>query len=322
MANWIKGHKWLLHLLISFGLLAIVLINIDLRGTLEIIKNISIPLFILGALLFIPDRLFSAYRWFLLLRHIHPELPFFEVLRITLVSGFLGIFVPGAMGAELLRIFGLRRSNITMATAVSSVMLERYFAIIGLVALLFIGPLLSSDTLPGFATITAWISFCIIVVSLLVLFNGRARAMTKRLVPGILRKWVLPKLNALYASLDLYRGAPRVVVQGLFVGVVFQVFRTAHVYVLALSLGIEINWFTFLAFDPAIRIATLLPISTLGIGVRDAGFVVAFTLVGISAENAVALSTLFFTLTVLAALPGAFLWKWGPRTETKTLVTN
>jgi hypothetical protein len=55
-------------------------------------------------------------------------------------------------------------------------------------------------------------------------------------------------------------------------------------------------------------LATTLPISIAGWGVREGAMVAAFGLIGVSQEGAVVLSLLAGILAVVACLPGGLIW--------------
>lgn len=304
-------NKRLLHTFISLGLIALLFTFVDFWGAFGILLQTDPYWLALGAVLFVPDRMFSAFRWFMLLKHIQPQVRFLELFRVTLVSGFLGFFFPGTMGGELLRIYGARSSNVPVPAAAASVLMERFFGIFGLLALVFAGPFLLAAPLqiPAMAT-TAWICLVILILATLLVFNSAARALTRRLMPKAIGKYVNPKLDDFYSALDLYRGARRVLFETFLFALAFQVFRSTHIFILALAVGITIDWSTFLALEPIVRMATLLPFSFQGAGVRELGFVVTLGTVGVPAERALALSALFFIFIVLATIPGAFLWRW------------
>jgi uncharacterized membrane protein YbhN (UPF0104 family) len=61
-------------------------------------------------------------------------------------------------------------------------------------------------------------------------------------------------------------------------------------------------------FLPVIFLLSQLPISIAGIGVREAAFVSLFTTVGATAEQALALSLAYFTLSVVNSLVGGVVY--------------
>jgi hypothetical protein len=81
----------------------------------------------------------------------------------------------------------------------------------------------------------------------------------------------------------------------------------------SLSLGVGFDVLFFVA--PLVALATLLPISVGGIGIREAGYALLLAPYGVSAGDAVALGLLQYgTFLVVAGLGGVILiaeWGWG-----------
>ncbi len=79
-------------------------------------------------------------------------------------------------------------------------------------------------------------------------------------------------------------------------------------YLLAFGLGVEIAPGTFFAAALCMLLATMIPLSYAGWGLREAGAVWVFSQVGLAAEHALAISMLFGAALLLAALPGVAFW--------------
>ena len=81
-----------------------------------------------------------------------------------------------------------------------------------------------------------------------------------------------------------------------------QIFAIVANYFLAVSVGIEIPFWSFFLIMPIIWVASMIP-SMGGLGVREGAYVILFAGYA-GAETAFALSILFFGLTVCASLIG------------------
>ena len=73
------------------------------------------------------------------------------------------------------------------------------------------------------------------------------------------------------------------------------------------ALDINIPFSYYLTFLPIISIATILPISFSGFGIREGGFIYFLSLLNISNEKALALSILIYIITFILSFPGIFL---------------
>ena len=294
-------------LMVSLFFIGVLLYIVDLEAFFERIQNLDLAIALLALMLFVPDRLFSSYRWYLLMRIRNPELRFLGVLRVVLVSSFYGFFLPGQVGGEILRIYGVRVMNVDLAEAFSSVFIERIFALLGLIVVMLLGLSHASIALPdGFGLVM--LVFAIgILLAVGIIASGRLRAAIKSRLPKRAGGFLTSKLERFFQVLDDYNSRRDILLTSLGLGILFQLFRLAHVYVFALALFIDVDIFTIFALIPVVRLIAMVPISIAGIGLREAGYVVLFGSVGVAAEAALALSTLVFASTILANLPGAFL---------------
>ena len=76
---------------------------------------------------------------------------------------------------------------------------------------------------------------------------------------------------------------------------------------LGFALGINVDVITFILVVPVIFLIALIPISFAGWGLREAGAVWLFGMVGITSEGALAMSICFGLLLIVAGLPGLFI---------------
>ena len=80
------------------------------------------------------------------------------------------------------------------------------------------------------------------------------------------------------------------------------------VFLLGISIGLEITWFDCMVLMPPVLLVMTLPISIAGWGVREQAMVAAFALVNVPGEGALALSIMFGLLGLIIGLPGGIVW--------------
>jgi hypothetical protein len=79
-------------------------------------------------------------------------------------------------------------------------------------------------------------------------------------------------------------------------------------WILARALAIDLPFVSCLLLLPPVLIATVIPISIAGWGVRENAMVIGFGLVGVTATDALALSVAFGLAQIVIGLPGGVLW--------------
>jgi len=122
-----------------------------------------------------------------------------------------------------------------------------------------------------------------------------------------------PRARKLLASNGLPAGAralfaTRLALPTIGWSVVSHLLAALAAYWLAAALGLEVAVGTFVAAALCLLLATMIPLSYAGWGVREAGAVWLLAQLAIPTESAVAVSVLFGAAMFVAALPGAAFW--------------
>ena len=124
---------------------------------------------------------------------------------------------------------------------------------------------------------------------------------------------LLPRVRGFLASSGLPAGvrlllAPRAAAAATAWSVASHLLAALAAYWIAAALGVEVRLDTFLAAALCVLLATMIPLSYAGWGIREAGAVWVFAHLGLGAETALAISVLFGAALLVAALPGAAFW--------------
>jgi hypothetical protein len=120
-------------------------------------------------------------------------------------------------------------------------------------------------------------------------------------------------LGALAADFRRLLEAPAATAGLVSQSLVVHLLTVAAVYGLARALDIAVPFADCLVITPPVILATMLPVSVAGWGVRESAMVVGFGLVGIAAADALALSVCFGLAQIMVGLPGGVLWLRGRR---------
>ncbi|MBL4690700.1 MAG: flippase-like domain-containing protein [Rhodospirillales bacterium] len=90
--------------------------------------------------------------------------------------------------------------------------------------------------------------------------------------------------------------------------VVGHINNTTAIFILAVGLNLNVTFFDCLALFPPVMLATAIPISIGGWGVREGAMVATFGLVGVPTEGGLVLSVLAGLIGIMVSLPGGVLW--------------
>ncbi len=247
-----------------------------------------------------------AFRWRAVLKAIDADMGFVESFRLFYIGSFFNQALPSAVGGDAVRIYMSYKSGLTVGQAVNSVLLERVATVAALVLLVL-------GTQPFFLPRVSEEAGAMILPAVSLLAVGAVLgvgvlAMLDRL-PESLRKWRIVRGIAGLAE-DTRRVflAPKPALSVMAIALVGHMNVTFAVYVIAMGLGLEVDFIDCLALFPPVMLIMTLPISIGGWGVREGAMQFGFGLIGVAEGGALALSLLFGFVGIASNLPGGVVW--------------
>ena len=279
-----KPLRQIFKLLLGFGLLVLIVQQLDISRLSNLVRGIDWLWFLIGFVALIISNLFSAYRWSKIVSVLGTEVPLGSAIKLYAQGITANTVVPGGIiGGDLWRTLGLVNHGATKANAALSVFFDRLsgvwvLGICSLVAFLYL--LLFEEPTAELARIEAKFYFAALVVLVL--------------VPLII---------------SLSRGGKlRVVVRSFGVSLVVQFFALTAFWACFKSVGESVSVLPFLAVCAGIFIASVVPASIGGFGARELGAVMFFGPLGISAEVSFTASVLYGLMATLQGLISLYWW--------------
>jgi glycosyltransferase 2 family protein len=296
---------WIVKLLISIGLMAILVEKISVSDAFEHAKAVSAASLFAAFSLICAQGILSAVRWHFVIEAIGARLSVWRATLITFVSLFFSQFLPASLGADLVRIWQSRRAGLPLPVAVTSVTLERFGNLLCvLIMVLATLPVLTLH-LNG-AAVGRWF-----IVLALVGAVGLVLLMVLDRFPQRWYRWRLVDFLGAFArdtrSLFL---RPRYAGLLLLTAVLGQIALASSVSFLASGLELKLRFIDCLVAIPPVALVSSLPISVGGWGVREVAMVTAFGMFDVPAESALALSIVLGLTGTAASLPGGVIALW------------
>lgn len=281
-------------LLVTAGALAFTFSRISFADLSGAVRRLQPSAVVVAAALTLANLALAGLRWRILLAAYGakgaPSVAF--LARAQLVGHFYNTFVPGNVTGDVLRAHATRRSFDGPLGSYMVVVLERFFGLAGLFTLGAIGLVLRP--LPGVirADLLAALAFATALLIALIPIAGRSLG---RRLPG--------RLGRFAASLPVVeRPGLLGVVMALAIVTHTLVALTGHV--LIDSIAPQVAAHESIVLVPLAMIATYVPFSVAGLGVREAAFVFLFGRVGVPAAGATAASLAFLAVYALVAALG------------------
>ena len=243
----------------------------------------------------------SAVRWSILGRAVGLYRPIVDYLRFYAIGMFFNLFGPSTLGGDAVRVMYLGRGRRRMLAA-GSVLFDRMSGLAMLVALAAAVQVVYHPRLPRA------LSASVATAGLLLFAGWVAAPWLVRLLPREqrLRRWVEEELAPFWRDGSLLAWAAAL-------SLVFHVSQVVVQYLIGRATGVPLPFWYCLVFHPLVVLATALPVSLGGFGVREGGYVLLLGRIGIAPADAVVLSLLWFAVTAVAGLLGGLVFVTDPR---------
>ena len=221
--------------------------------------------------------------------------------ELTFVGALFNQALPSAVGGDAIRAWQLRNDSRSWREALTAVLLDRASGVAVLAVLAAAAAVLepSGALAPLRAPLLAVAAAGVAAFALL------SRADRLALLPQPAREWLAASgvpagTRALLAT--------RLAGAAAAWSAVSHLLAALAAYWLAAALGVDVGLGTFVAAALCMLLATMVPLSYAGWGIREAGAVWLFSQLGLSTEQSLAISMLFGAALLVAALPGVTFW--------------
>src|SRR6476659_9333410 len=295
-------------LVLTAAAVAYLVWKIDLGTTLDILGSASLAWFALSVAIMTFTVPVLALRggWLLAAHDIDEGVPW--LTRAYFVAYTIGQVLLTSLGGDAVRVVETTRRHPGRATVVTGTgVLERGVGGAAAVALGALGFVLSIGQYDVSAYLWLEGAFVLGTILLGFLFFARsARPLLRRTQPTLVRLRVERLLRHFYECIHHYRGRPRLLAEVFLLTLCVQAVRILSIWASAKAVGIDLDPRIYFVFGPLLFLVMLVPFTLNGIAVREAFFVSFLGSVGVGANEAFAAGFLFFLVTVVLALPGAF----------------
>jgi hypothetical protein len=303
-----------LRIVLTVGVLAAVLATADLAALGRLLGAAHLGFFAAAVGALLVQGLVLSVRFRAIAGRLGPPIDAMRAVELTFVGLLFNQVLPSAVGGDAVRAWQLRAGGRGWREALSAVLLDRGSGVLVLAVLAAaaaaVEPSGAFASLRGvlFAVAAAGIAAAALLAGI------------DRLAPLPARARQLLAANGLPAATRVVF-ATRLVLPAVAWSVVSHLLAALAAYWLAAALGLEIALGPFVAAALSMLLATMIPLSYAGWGIREAGAVWLFAQLAIPAESALAISMLFGAALFAAALPGAAFWLAPPRERRNAAVS-
>ncbi len=288
--------------------IVILLTVVDFPRMAEMARSLRPGMVLLGILLFFPLTAVQTFRWWIVCRQLKMSVSFSTLFEIYYISWFLGSLpLSGATAAS--KALYLKSEGFALDRSAAAVVIDKVLDLFGIMGFALFGLLyLPHRYLAGL--LSGWVYIAAgVAVGLVAAKTGAAKAVWDRVGRAFLRRFGdrAPDLSAILSDFRNSAGLGLGLAHLVLI-VAIGLLRGAILYVLALSLGLEVSFWLMVACRSLVGFVNIVPISVSGLGTRDAVLLLILPLWGITKEAAVALGFLAFLWTVFTKLTGIVFW--------------
>jgi glycosyltransferase 2 family protein len=292
--------------LVSIALLYILFQTYDIEAALNRLAGIELNAFLIAAALLMVAMVLAAWRWRIIVGALGGNLMSKPAFSLVWIGMFFNQALPSNLGGDAVRIWMFYRQDGVLRRAIGSVLLDRVTALVGLAILvMFTFPLAAQfidDT--TILAILAFLVAAIFIGLLAFLWLDRFMVLFVRLLPVRFYHSITSLAEDSRVVLAPRRYGPHV----LGLSIANQILMVLVMFALAQGLSIDVEISVLLVLIPPVILASLLPISFAGWGVREGAMIAMLGTVNVTPENALVLSVAFGFLTLILSLPGALVW--------------
>lgn len=295
---------------VSLGSFVVLARSVDWGGMINVAVNAKLAWVALALLIFWIAQIFSSLRYVYVARVLGGRVGLSTSLRAHFVGLWFNQILPTGLGGDVIKIAMLKKS-LGLSIALRSAMLDRFSGLMFLMlAIVLALPLYAGIFIKQPYLTFALTVFSVVGITATIFFawGGNYLQRSQSLHP------VLFTVAQLFSDIWKFRVKSPMWEQ-FWTSSIVHFNGIAAYALLGLALGASVDFVTFFLVVPLVFLVALIPISFAGWGVREAGAVWLFGMVGVPKESSLAISISFGLLLVLAGLPGLFLFLYQPSVQ-------
>ncbi len=296
---------------LGVGLLLFLFWKADVQKIMSVVKQVKFLSIFISVALFLFAVSIISLRWKILLKAHSINVAFHKVVSYYLVGFFFNNFLPTIIGLDIIRAMYVSNSYGKKAECFASVISEK---MIGSLAILLLGVFF----LPPFVAkdlhiLYIFIGFLLLTVVFIagVFFFPHRKKLKKFTWISRLSRNFKGKIVGLYDALYYYRDKKGIVFQTLLLSLVYQLALITMVYSIARGISVTIPFYYYLSFLPVIHIASMIPITPNGIGIREGLYIYLFAFAGVNSSQSILISIIFAVIILIISISGGIIFIFG-----------
>jgi len=284
--------KYLKKFMPLIGIIIFIYLIID-TGTDKILSTflkISPIYVVIAATLTLPRILIRNYAWQHIQKTQKIHISYTKSLKIFLIGYFYGTITPGYLG-QMMRVPYLKEeTNQPIGKLFVNSIVETMTHTLSLYCMMIIGTFLVIEYIPEAFPV----SCIVLIVTVFIYWYFFKKERGERSFHFLIRILIPKKIKPYFTRFvnTFYSDFPNVktLIVPFIVGIPTWIIIYTQIYILSISLNIQIPYFVFITLYPIANIISFIPITSAGLGTREASLIFLFSFFGVSPEIAIVIS--------------------------------
>jgi glycosyltransferase 2 family protein len=299
----------LLKIVLSGTLLYYLIQKAHLAVIYQTICAADIRYYLLAIGVYITAQPVRTLRWWLLLKEKKISVARIRLLILCFIGTFFSGFLPTIVGGDVVRGYYVFKESNAHDVAFASILVERLCGLIIVVITGCAAGLYFLITQGPSPLITICLAGCSagLVLAGGIFYQPFFRVLSRPLF--LVRRWnIAGKIAEIYHATLSYKGHTKALAWCAVLSLLYELVIIFIHYLMAHALGWSIPGTLFFLAVPVITVVSMFPLSIGGLGVREGAMVVFFSNYGVSAADAISLSLLSYSVTLIAGAMGGMLY--------------
>jgi len=305
--------------LIGIFLFIFIIINIDLVKVVETFSRFNLIYFLAAFGISLLFSLPKTLKWIKLIKSCEINYSLREGVNVFFISGFISMITPGRIGEFVKGIYLKDSTNTSLGKSISTVLMDRIIDI-GVLILFAITGILAFSYIYNFGTNIMIIIIILFIIFVSFAFIAMNKKYTKtiikpifsRVIPEKYKEKIRVNFDEFYSGIEMITNRKKTLIMVILLSVLIWMGGFFQFYMIALGFNIKISYFLIVMICSITMIFEMIPISVAGIGAREAVFIIFFSLIGLTAIEAISFSLMLLFYQYVCVLPGLFLWAKKP----------
>jgi uncharacterized protein (TIRG00374 family) len=314
--------KLAVRIAVSATLMVFLASKISLTELKSLLATLNRPLLAAGVGSIFVSNLIGSCQWHQLLKSSGIVIPFQKAFRFYFVGLFFNNFLLGNVGGDAVKVYDVTKIGTSMYQVIAVTLLDRILGIFGLCLLATIATLFLLGVGEGefhFLYLIIFIGCMSPAIGFYMFkpFSNWLRRIVKFIRPLSLDE----RISSVLDYLGEFKGRKTLIIKLMGLSLIIQGLRIVAHILIAISLGVSLSPVVvgyFFVFIPILGLVITLPISIMGIGVREYLGIILFSAAGIGETDTFAILFLTYVGLVAVSLLGLvfFLTRRGGQPET------